>query len=187
MRRPSAIPRGSLVAGAIGGLAGTVAMSLFEITWSSLASPPRPARRLEHAGRGPRHAAQSEPRSHEKPRSTSEQLIDTISHKLLDHEPTQPQREYLGSAFHYAFGAAAGTIYAALAPRYPKLTAARGALYGLLVWLLADELLVPALRIADPPWRSPLRLHLYSIGAHLAYGLGLDSTRRLVHQAQRPK
>jgi hypothetical protein len=180
-QRREAPASSNLVAGALAGVAGTVAMSLFEIAWTSLASPSRQSRRLQHAGGGLRHPAQAEPRSHEKPLSTSEYLIETVSQKL-DRDPSQRQRELLGSAFHYAFGATAGTVYSALAPRHPGLTAARGTLYGLLVWLVADELLVPAVRIADPPWRTPLRLHLYSIGAHLAYGLGLDTTRRLIQQ-----
>ena len=171
------------VAGILGGVLGTVAMSLFEVGWTSIARPRHESRRIKHAGRGLRHA-QSEPRSHEKPLSTSELLIEKTARKAFDARPTQRQREILGSGFHYAFGATAGALYAALAPRHPKITTGRGTVYGLLVWLVADELLVPAFRIADPPWRTPLRLHLYAIGAHLAYGLGLDTTRRIVHQAQ---
>ena len=171
------------LAGILGGVLGTVAMSLFEVAWTTTVRPPHQSRRLKHGGRGLRHPAQSEPRSHEKPLSTSELLIEKTARTAFDAHPSPRQREILGSAFHYAFGATAGALYAALAPRYPKITTARGTAYGLLVWLVADELLVPAFRIADPPWRTPLRLHLYSIGAHLAYGLGLDSTRRLVEPA----
>lgn len=174
----------AIVAGAIGGLVGTVAMGLCQAGWTSLTHPRHAPRRLKHAGIGLRRPSQSEPRSHENPLSTSEQLIDATSKRLLNRTPTQRQRELLGSISHYGFGMTAGAIYGVLARHNPTLTRGHGTLYGLLVWLVADEMLVPAMRIADPPWRSPLRLHLYAIAAHLAYGSALETTRRgLMHRS----
>jgi len=86
---------------------------------------------------------------------------------------------------HFGFGAAAGATYAAALTTAPPpvarvLRSGRGLTYGVLVWLLADEIGVPLTGIAPAPHRTPLRLHAYALAGHLAYGLALESVRRLV-------
>ena|SRR5687768_4631299 len=162
------------LAGFLGGLAGTFAMSLFEHATSRIANDPR---KLARAGAG-NHTAQSEPRSHEQSLSSSELLVDTLTRKTLSRRATQPERERLGTTVHYAFGATAGALYGALADRYPMVTLGQGTLYGLAVLLIADELALPAMNLAPKPIETPARLHAYAVGAHLAYGLGLELTRK---------
>lgn len=162
------------VAGLIGGLVGTFAMSLFEHAASRITNDPR---KLARAGAGS-HTAQSEPRSHEQPLSSSELLVETVTRKALSRPATPTERERLGTAVHYAFGATAGALYGALADRNPMTTLGGGMLYGLAVLLVADELALPAMTLAPKPSETPARLHAYAVGAHLAYGLGLELTRK---------
>lgn len=90
------------------------------------------------------------------------------------------QRERLGSVLHYAFGATAGAVYGLLARRWPGVTAGAGLAYATGVWLVADEALVPAMGLADPPHRTPVRRHAYALVGHWAYGAALEAVRRVV-------
>jgi hypothetical protein len=83
-------------------------------------------------------------------------------------------RRALGTAAHYAFGAAAGVMYGVLAPSAPGLTSGRGIVYGSLVWALADQGLVPALGLSRSPKDLDGKLLLYTWAGHLVYGMTLD-------------
>ena len=170
----------ALLAGTLGGIAGTAAMAACGAVWSAADSSNgrgAQSRRLRRSGVGRRQFPQSEPRSHEDP--------DTPSQFLARHLPgvtTRQQERVIGSLIHFAFGAAAGATYAALLATAPPpvarvLRSGRGLTYGVLVWLLADEIGVPLAGIAPPPHRTPPRLHAYALAGHLAYGLALEATR----------
>src|SRR4029079_17973676 len=120
----------NVLVGIVGGVVGTLAMATAQevITRVSPSTPER-SRRLRKAGSGWRHFAQSEPRSHEQARTTSEYLVD-----LVAPGADATTRRALGGLVHYGFGAAAGAAYAfglELAP--PKLrrvlTSAQGLTY----------------------------------------------------------
>ena len=55
--------------------------------------------------------------------------------------------------------------------------------YGTAVWAVADELLVPAMGLSDPPTRTPLRRHLYVLVGHWAYGAMLELVQRALTPA----
>jgi hypothetical protein len=57
-----------------------------------------------------------------------------------------------------------------------------GVPFGLAVWLVADELAVPALGLSQPPRRQDLATHAYALVAHGVYGLTTEYTRRLVRR-----
>jgi putative membrane protein len=103
--------------------------------------------------------------------------------KHLDREP----RKRGGEIVHYAFGAGAGAAFGAIA----KLTAedaeyaaaskfAAGVAYGLGLWVAADLVILPALRLAPQPQeQAPQRLALGAAG-HAIYGATLGATYDLV-------
>lgn len=101
-----------LLAGFVGGLAGTWAMAAFEALWTRTlpAADPRRAARLRRAGVGAAWHAQSEPRSHEQPISPSERLVDAAARKALGRPPTPAGREVGGSIVHYAFSAVTAAV-----------------------------------------------------------------------------
>ena len=178
----------AVVTGAVAGLAGTLAMATFEAAWSRMmletSDDPHTVRenrtRLANAGIGAGHAPQGEPRTHHRETSASEAAAEALWRATTGRSPSSLTRERAGSLFHFAFGAAAGAIYRALAATKAKSTveAGRGTLYGAAVWLLADEFAMPLTGFADPPYRTPLRRHGYVLMAHLAYGLGLHAATR---------
>jgi hypothetical protein len=172
-----------LVSGVLGGVLGTVAMATGQVLWNRVV-PVRPdVRRLRdrRAGVGAGHHAQPMPRSHTQRRTAGEQLVDRLAKSVVGRRPSPRAREAVSSALHYAFGAAAGTLYATLARRYPVVTAGRGAVYGLAVWVLAEEIGMPALLgVGKSPAASPLEEHAYVAVSHVFYGLALESARRVV-------
>jgi uncharacterized membrane protein YagU involved in acid resistance len=101
---------------------------------------------------------------------------------LFRHTPTERTTQHVGQILHYTFGTTTGALYGALADAIPALTTAGGVPFGLAVWLLADELAVPALGLSQPPTRQDLTTHTYALVAHGVYGLTAEYTRRLVRQ-----
>lgn len=84
------------------------------------------------------------------------------------------QKERIGEVVHYGFGAAWGGIYGLVRASYPRAWSVRGiAGFAIGVWMLGDNLLLPALRLAGWPQRYPVGVHAHALGAHAAYGAGV--------------
>jgi uncharacterized membrane protein YagU involved in acid resistance len=190
---PTDVLHGAL-AGFVGGIVGTWGMAAANTLWNRAESalapdstdPRHRALRETHAGVGSGAHAQSEPRSHHRGGPMpSETAVEAIARAIGAPQPSPETREKLGSLFHFAFGAAAGTIYGALAARHPVVTAGHGTLYGTAVLALADEIGVPALGLAPGPTETPLHAHAYAWVGHLGYGVALETVRSLL--APRPR
>src|SRR5690606_35451948 len=95
-------------------------------------------------------------------------------HRDLHSFPTRRSSDlaktWAGHLVHYGTGAVFGALYALCAPRHTRLW--EGLLFGTAVWMFNDNLLVPAMRIADWPRRYPLGAHVKALVAHLVYGGG---------------
>jgi uncharacterized membrane protein YagU involved in acid resistance len=87
-----------------------------------------------------------------------------------------------GTLVHYAFGASVGGLYGAAAEIAPRVTFSGGVPFGVAVWLGAHVAAVPALGLADPPTRRPLRREMEELGLHLVFGLTLELVRRLLRR-----
>ena len=105
-----------------------------------------------------------------------------ISRGLFGHELTEQEERIAGPVLHYAFGALTGGIYGALAEVAPAITRGTGAPFGLAVWLAADEITIPALRLAEPPWEHPPMVHARALAAHLVYGTATEGFRRALRR-----
>ncbi len=75
-----------------------------------------------------------------------------------------------GEAVHYATGALFGALFGAVAPRLPAPVLLAGVAYGVAVWLVNDETLVPALGLSKRPWAYPASTHAKALASHLVYG-----------------
>jgi putative membrane protein len=180
------------IAGAVGGVVGTLAMAGFQQVWMRLTraahrlhdgSPSDEDRnRAKNAGIGEGEFPQSEPRSHHHRVSPSERLVATVYRGIV-HRPAKPIEMKLGgSAIHFAFGAVAGALYGAAAEVEPRVTMGEGTLFGTAVFLAADEIALPLTGLAESPQRTPPRRHLYSLVSHFAYGAATEFTRRLIRE-----
>jgi putative membrane protein len=105
-----------------------------------------------------------------------------LAHRLFLYVPTDSEKQRVGQALHYTFGTATSALYGSLAEAFPVLTTAAGIPFGMVVWLLADEIAVPVLGLSKPPAQQKRSTHLYAFTAHCLYGLTTECTRRLVRR-----
>ncbi len=97
-----------------------------------------------------------------------------------------PQHHAAGTAIHYAIGIGPGALYGALRDRLPQVVTARGALYGLGLFLLQDELGNAALGTGAYPRAYPWQAHARGLVAHLVYGVVTDAVLGALRRAVRP-
>lgn len=152
----------SAAIGAVGGLAGALAMNLFHALWSRVSSV---------------FGAEGESSGGGEPATVK--AARRAAHALGRELP--PGRKATASnAVHYAMGAAMGAIVGAADEISPALRRTGGLLPGAGVWLLADETLVPAFGLSKPPWTFGAETHVRSLGAHLVFGTTVEAVRRLL-------
>ena len=80
-------------------------------------------------------------------------------------------------------GATSGAVYGMAVEIRPKVTTGAELPFGAAVWLVADEVAVPAFGLSKPPWKIPLSTHAKALVSHFVYGLTTDAVRRVVRRA----
>lgn len=94
-------------------------------------------------------------------------------------EPVPEQyREASGQLVHYGFGSLLGGVYGAASSVLPKVTTGFGLPFGAATWASADEVAVPAAGLSEPPQKTPLSTHAYSLASHLLFGAVLEGSSR---------
>jgi hypothetical protein len=164
-----------VVAGAAGGLAGTLAMNYAQRVWTLVAdrSAPRSAAG-EHDARDWQERAENQ-NSNE---IVAQALADaTIGRRLSDRELS-----VAASVIHFSFGAAVGAMYGASLDASPH-DRRSGTALGTAVWLTADEIAMPLLGLSRSTLERPVELHSQSLVAHLVYGVVTERVRRSVRLA----
>jgi uncharacterized membrane protein YagU involved in acid resistance len=100
---------------------------------------------------------------------------DKVTHgvlKKIDQDDlSRNQFEWVMWASHFAFGAGAGSLW----PMFSKATKPiprplRGPLYGLTVWLISYEVILPALNIVTRTTKAPRHRNLEVALSHLLWG-----------------
>ena len=74
---------------------------------------------------------------------------------------------------HFAYGTAAGAVYAPLAAHCPAHPLVKGISYGLGVWAGSYLGLLPATGLLSSATRHPARRNLVMIAAHVVWGVAL--------------
>jgi len=83
-------------------------------------------------------------------------------------------KKRLGELVHYGVGARWGVLFNVFRDIYPRLWSVSGvAGFSAAVWMIDDNLILPAFKLAGWPQRYPLRSHAYALAAHLVYGAGV--------------
>jgi len=147
------------VAGLVGGIVGSLVMTGFQTFLSSLSEEERKSKKKE-----------------EEPANVK--AAEEISEGVFDHRLKKSEKEPAGEAMHYAMGATSGLIYGIASEIAPMTTAGLGLPFGAAVWLVADDVIVPALGLSRPATEYPLSTHAYALSSHLVYGLTTDLVRR---------
>lgn len=165
-------PLGAFGAGLAAGLVGSVAQSLY-FSWTRKIAP-APARDV------------FEPVEPEQRTEMPTQTVARRTKQLALAGPlAHPDRA--GQVVHLAFGSAWGAAYGLLAGTLPSSAGLRGGLaFGAAVWLLSDDILLPAFKLAAWPHHYPLKTHLYALGAHAVYGAAVAGTFEGLRRASLP-
>jgi uncharacterized membrane protein YagU involved in acid resistance len=166
-------PLGALGAGLVGGFLGALAQNVFFASTKKLA-PASDAPAFEPA----------EP----------EQAFETATHTVARRVTEQLARrgplehgERAAQLVHLAFGSGWGGVYGLIAASLPRpRTLKSGLIFGMTVWLISDDILLPVFRLSAWPHRYPVKTHLYAIAAHAAYGLTVSSSYAALTRSARP-
>lgn len=154
-------PWRALLAGAIGGLIGSWAMTQFHVALY---------------GRGVTDTR--EPQSHRPVAGSRDALPDDaatraadITARALTEENLDRRGKRAGALLvHYAFGTVAGALYGLIGELKPGLRRGAGVPFGGVVWAGADEVLLPIAQLAHGPRAYPLSVHAEMLAAHVVYG-----------------
>ena len=147
------------VAGLVGGLVASFVMSEFQLLLSSLSQEEKKSKK-------------------KKDEPANVKTAEAISENVFRHKLLKSEKEAAGEAVHYAMGATSGLIYGIASEIAPMATVALGLPFGAAVWLVADDVVVPALGFSKPATEYPLSTHVYALSSHLVYGLTTDLVRR---------
>lgn len=172
MRLQVVTPLGALLRGIVAGLAGSAAQDVFFGVTRSI-TPGQPKDAFD-----PPEAQQ-----------LSEQPTETVARRLVEglgaRDSLAPDAKHVaGRAVHYGFGGGWGGLYGLVRESTSALGEgpASGAAFGAAVWLVSDNAVLPAFKLAGGPRRYPVKNHAYAIAAHLVYGV----TVQAVYEALRP-
>ncbi len=149
-------------AGLIGGLVASFVMNEFQSLWSALSGS-------KDQGSG---QTKQEP--------STVKAAAAISEEVFDHQLSESEKAIAGPAMHYAMGGTSGAIYGALSELAPAARAGAGLPFGTAVWLVADDVVVPALGLSKPAAEYPLSTHAYALASHLVYGATTEAVRGVV-------
>jgi putative membrane protein len=103
-----------------------------------------------------------------------------ISREVFKHNLTSTEKKLAGPAVHYAYGSLVGALYGGLAEFLPGVSAGMGLPFGFALWVLGDEIAVPALGLAKAATEYPPEVHADALAAHLMYGVTTDMLRRVL-------
>ena len=159
-----------MLLGALAGAAGVWAMD--RVDWFNYrrvdATARRRTRRVRPGGEDPAH------------------VMAGVAERAVGAELSPSRHHAAGTAIHYAIGIGPGALYGALRDRVPRVGTARGALYGLGLFILQDELGNAALGTGADPRAYPWQAHARGLAAHLVYGVVTDAVLGALRRAVRP-
>jgi putative membrane protein len=170
--------RKGLLAGLLGGLVACWAMNQWLALWQRVVEGEAAPARGRPIGQGGQLAREGPDRR----QPPTMHAAAALTQALCRHVPTDREKEGVGQALHYTFGTMTGALYGALVEVAPALTMGGGVPFGLAVWLLADELALPAVGLSQPPTRQALATHTYAFASHCVYGLATECARRVVRR-----
>ena len=157
-----------ILAGAIGGLAGTWAMSVAQRAWTHAVDGQAP-----ESAAGKHDARDWQERS--EGQNSNEIAAQRLASRIVGRSLDQGELAVAAALMHYTFGAAMGALYGGYLEQHRRHTTGIG--FGLAVWLFADEIAMPIVGLSDSTLRRPLEKRLQSIAAHIVFGMATEVAR----------
>ena len=190
-RRPNGQREGSvlkgLAAGVVGGIVASIVMNQFQSLVGKLTLGIEKSHGAQSLQQGsPQHGIGRMLREHgsdDERDDAADRLANAVSVGVFDHELTKSEKETAGTVLHYAYGVSMGAFYGVAAELAPVVTIGAGVPYGAMIWLTADEGVVPALGLSKSASEYPLSIHAYALASHLVYGLTVEIVRGAVRRA----
>jgi putative membrane protein len=176
------IARGIAI-GAVAGIAATVIMDQFFKLASSSQKAVEKQQKLAE-GKTPEQINREQQKK-EQQAAEQEDSTEIVARKIAGvagKSLGRDEKKKAGQAVHYAFGTLMGIVYAVTAEVLPEATAGGGTGFGTLLFLGADEVAVPALRLAPRPTEAAPFDHLQHWAAHVVYGGSLELVRSLIRR-----
>jgi uncharacterized protein DUF1440 len=159
-----------IIAGVAGGLLASLVMEQFQFVWNK-------------ASEAIQGATDEKKPKGRRPEPATVKAAQSISKTIFGKKLAQSRKKLAGEAVHYAMGTASAAVYGALTEASPITTIGDGLVFGTAVWLLADEVSVPALGLSKPPTKISLSTHVYAFVSHLVYGWTTEMVRRAIRKA----
>jgi hypothetical protein len=179
-RNPSPAVNPNLAAYVIGGLAGGLIASFAMEKFQAALGRLTPDAGGASGGGGQQHRKpQSEPATYK--------AADAVATTVTGEHIPRKYKPAAGAAVHYAFGGAVGAMYGAAAASNSEITAWGGLPFGATVWLIADEIGVPAAGLAKGPTEYSLTSHASAFATHLVYGVTTEIVRRALVRVLTPR
>lgn len=178
MWRKKREPWKGLVAGLAGGLVASWTMDEFQAAWIKVSQKLK-----SRDGQQLQQQQQQQSQSQAESEPPLEKVAGHVSKIVLHRELSLDEKKKLAPVVHYAFGAAMGGLYGALAEVVPAARTGFGTAYGALVFVGVDEAGLTALGLAKKPTEYPLSTHVNALASHLVYGATTEGIRRLVCRA----
>jgi len=147
------------LAGALGGLAASFAMSQFHALFQKAGSS-----------------------ALQRGEDSTVKAASAVSRIVFHHKLTLDQKKIAGPTVHYGFGANVAAIYGTTAELAPLVSTGWGIPFGAVVWLGAHVITVPALGLSEPITHSAPRAEAVEFGAHLVYGAVAEGLRRFLRR-----
>ena len=160
-----------MVAGGLGGIAGTWAMNEFQREWTLAVEGPPP-----ESAAGKHDARDWQERDEHQ--NSNELAAQAAARALLGRALTRAELRTAAPALHFAFGAAMAGLYGGWASRRDGGSVATGLAFGAALWLVADVVAMPVLGLSRPTTRRPLEKHLQALASHLVYGMTTELVRQ---------
>ena len=175
-RANGAVVRG-VIAGALGGLAGTLAMNHAQRQWTLAVDGQPPA-----SAAGKHDARDWQERS--EGQNSNELAAQAVADATIERALTRREMSLAAPLVHFGFGALAGALYGAYAATHARPRS--GLEFGMAVWLAADEIAMPLAGLSKATFKRPFEMHLQAFVAHLVYGAVTERVRRMVADAGTP-
>ncbi|HWG85800.1 MAG TPA: DUF1440 domain-containing protein [Deinococcales bacterium] len=159
-----------LIKGAVAGAAGVWAMD--RVGWFMYLREDEDALRQEERVR---------PGGLDPAHNIAGRVASALGRELVPEQPNQ-----WGIVAHYALGVLPGALYGVLRHRYPGLASSQGALYGLGLFVVNDELANPLLGLSGGPLEYPWQAHARGLVEHVILGVVTDLVLRTMDRELNP-
>ena len=172
-----------LVLGSFAGLAGAMAMSYYwKTVINTIGYDPR-KKSDEHNESQPLDDISLVGKNYE-PGESSTDAMGRIIYTQFKGQPPQSEetKTALSYIIHWLISMFASGLYGAIRGEASLLDMSGGLGLATGLWLFGDELAVPMLGLAGGPTAYSTELHVYSYGAHVAYGLASAAATQILYR-----